>query len=449
MMASVTTRQNGHRWIQFFDQRGKRQTLRLKRATAKGAAEICRRVELLLAARLSGTSLDRETAEWLAAREIKFRKRLAKLGLIDKPEEIAADEPQEDVTLGIWLGRYLAKRTDVSPNTRRIWTQTATRLEQFFGKDRLLASLTRGDANDWRLSLLAEELADASVRKHCGFAKHFLAQAVDHEIIATNPFGKLVSAPVGNEDRQYFVTRQETQKLLDACPDAEWRLIVALSRFGGLRCPSEHFALTWDDVNWAEDRLHVTSPKTKRHEGHKSRTVPIFPELKKYLDEAWAAVEDGAVYVINRHRMNAGNLRTQLARIVRRAGLTPWPRITHNLRSSRQTELEESFPSHVVCRWIGNSPAVARKHYLQVTDEHFQKAVLSDPKQKAQQHESEVGRREPHRANSDPRADDDQCVKHHSMRTNADGCSLVHKSLTEVHGNRTHLPRGSRTAQRF
>jgi hypothetical protein len=30
---------------------------------------------------------------------------------------------------------------------------------------------------------------------------------------------------------------------------------------------------------------------------------------------------------------------------------------------------------HVVCAWIGNSAAVAAKHYLQVTDEHFEQAA--------------------------------------------------------------------------
>jgi hypothetical protein len=30
---------------------------------------------------------------------------------------------------------------------------------------------------------------------------------------------------------------------------------------------------------------------------------------------------------------------------------------------------------HVVCEWIGNSPDVARRHYLQVTEEHFKKAT--------------------------------------------------------------------------
>ena len=30
---------------------------------------------------------------------------------------------------------------------------------------------------------------------------------------------------------------------------------------------------------------------------------------------------------------------------------------------------------HVVCQWIGNSQPIAAKHYLQVTDEHFSRAV--------------------------------------------------------------------------
>jgi hypothetical protein len=40
--------------------------------------------------------------------------------------------------------------------------------------------------------------------------------------------------------------------------------------------------------------------------------------------------------------------------------------------------LAETFPIHVVCQWIGNSQAVAKKHYLQTTDEHYLKATEGD-----------------------------------------------------------------------
>ena len=68
------------------------------------------------------------------------------------------------------------------------------------------------------------------------------------------------------------------------------------------------------------------------------------------------------------------NLRTQLERIIRRAGLKPWPKPFQNCRSTRETELAETYPIHVVCAWIGNTVAVAAKHYLQVTDADFEKA---------------------------------------------------------------------------
>ena len=39
----------------------------------------------------------------------------------------------------------------------------------------------------------------------------------------------------------------------------------ALSRYGGLRCPSEHLALKWSDVDWDKSRIRVPSPKTEHH----------------------------------------------------------------------------------------------------------------------------------------------------------------------------------------
>ena len=64
-----------------------------------------------------------------------------------------------------------------------------------------------------------------------------------------------------------------------------------------------------------------------------------------------------------------------MAKIIRRAGLKPWPKLFQNLRSTRETELADQFPIQVVCDWIGNTEAIASKHYLQVTEDHFARAV--------------------------------------------------------------------------
>ena len=122
--------------------------------------------------------------------------------------------------------------------------------------------------------------------------------------------------------------------------------------------------------------------------------IPLFPELKEHVEAAFHAAADGTEFRVNRYRDANQNLRTQLDRIIRRAGLEPWPKLFQNLRSTRQTELEEIFPSHVVCNWIGNTQAVAAKHYLQTTDEHFEKAVQNPVQlvQKAVQHPAAANR---------------------------------------------------------
>jgi integrase len=146
---------------------------------------------------------------------------------------------------------------------------------------------------------------------------------------------------------------------------------VALSRYGGLRCPSEHLTLTWADVDWERKRIHVDSSKTG------PRWVPLFLELRPHLEVAYEQAPEGCFYVIASKRLdyNTKNLRTRFTKIVRRDGLTPWPKLFHNLRASRETELAAEYPLHVVCTWIGNSPAIAAKHYLQTTEADYERAA--------------------------------------------------------------------------
>ena len=59
---------------------------------------------------------------------------------------------------------------------------------------------------------------------------------------------------------------------------------------------------------------------------------------------------------------NDKNLGTTFKNIIARAGVDVWPKPFQNLRSSRQTELEQDYPTYVVCKWLVNTPMVANKH---------------------------------------------------------------------------------------
>lgn len=119
-------------------------------------------------------------------------------------------------------------------------------------------------------------LADATTSKRVKTARQILRQAVDWGMIEKNPFDKVKAGGQTNKARQFFITEADAQKVLAACPSLQWRLLFALSRYGGLRCPSEHLALQWGDIDWAKERFLVRKNKTE------SRWVPLFPELFPY-----------------------------------------------------------------------------------------------------------------------------------------------------------------------
>ena len=244
-----------------------------------------------------------------------------------------------------------------------------------------------GHADDFKQWLIGRKLASSTISKRLQVAHSFFQAMRRRKLISENPFDGVKATATGIQDRQRFVTRAEIARVLDACPTHHWRTIVALSRFGGLRCPSEVLSLRWHDVDWETGRIVVTSPKTEHFVGKASRVIPMFPELRPILTEAFELAPDGAEYVVDpKFRkaamgpagwMNA-NLRTTFEKIVRRAGLTSWPRLFHNLRASRETELVEAYPVQVVTSWLGNTPAVAMRHYLMTTDSHFAAAIRGD-----------------------------------------------------------------------
>ena len=287
------------------------------------------------------------------------------------------EKRQEDATtLGGFIDTYLASRTDIKPRTRINFGQVRRDLVAHFGESKMLRDVTPGDTDEWRRWLLTK-LGDNTARRHCGRAKQLFRAALRKRLIAENPFADMKGCAVqANKTREFFISRDVAEKVLTECPDLEWRLIFALARFGGLRTPSETVLLRWGDIDWDRDRMTVTSPKTEHHEGKGTRIVPLFPELRPYLDEAYFREADSRnEFVIARRHDGNVNWRTQLERIIHKAGLTPWPKLFQNLRSTRETELAETFPLHVVTAWMGNSQLVATKHYLQVTDEHFAKAT--------------------------------------------------------------------------
>jgi integrase len=370
-VASISTDKNGSKRIHFVGTDGKRRAFRIGKVDHDYAEKFRYRVEDLLAAAITNAVPREDTARWAAGLHTKIQDKLAAAGLIEIEEE---DSQKGTLELGSFMDAWIASRTDVKEASRTVYRRARKHLVGYFGEGCQLSAITEGHADEWRAHLKIS-LEENTTRKMTSVAKQVFNRAVRKRLLDTNPFSELPTAVRANDTRDHIVTHAEITALIEAAPDAEWRLIFALARYGGLRTPSETLLLKWSDIDWQKLRMTVTSPKTEHHEYGGFRVTPVFPELLPYLEDCFDKAEAGAVHVIERHRLPSGNLGPQTHRIMKRAGITAWPKLFMNMRSSRQTELEDKFPTHVVCKWLGNKPAVAHKHYLKVTEEHFADAT--------------------------------------------------------------------------
>lgn len=127
---------------------------------------------------------------------------------------------------------------------------------------------------------------------------------------------------------------------------------------------------------WDKRRLVIHASKTQRYRKKGIRIIPIFPRVEPHLRAVYDAAKVGDIYVITNYRdVIRANLRTNVIRLIKQAGVTPWGKPFQNLRASCQTDLAKLYPAHIVCAWMGNSERIAGDHYLQVTDADFEKAV--------------------------------------------------------------------------
>lgn len=345
--------------IQFVTPDG-RKTVRLGVVSERTAERVKAHIEDIADAKRFALQLDTATTAWLAEIDDEFHSRLAAVGLV---------QARRRATLKDFLTAYIAGREDVSILTRRNMDMESGWLLKHFG-DRPLIDITPEAALEFRDALsrpgftrpYAPVFAKATIGRAIKRARQFFKAAMKQNLVDENPFADVPAPSQVNQVRTQFIDRPTIARVMSATRNPRWHALIALSRFGGLRCPSESVALQWKDIDFKRGRFIVREAKTGQ------RTVPLFSEVK----DALSKLERAGEWVIGG---TPNGFHNRLLRLVERAGLEPWPRLWHNLRASRETELAAEFGISVAARWIGNSELIAHNHYLSVREEDYRKAV--------------------------------------------------------------------------
>ena len=379
-MASLSFDKKREGWRLLFNdsrENGHKSSIWLGKLEESTAREIKQHVEHLLFTATNRRPPCLATSEWLESIDQKLRSKLAKKGFCESLQQ----QVSRRITLAKWIEEYITDRSDKKPSTINTYEQAKESLLAFFGRKKLLRDLTRRDAAKWRdwmkkfgnrRNKNTTKLSEDTVRRRTGIAKQFINEAIRIGLLAENPFSDIPSNMRGNKERQQFINSSVIEQCMEHCPSIEWRTILALARYAGIRIPSELVSLEWANIDLPGGKMLIKSPKTEDHPNGESRWCPIFPELRPYLEEAsWDAAREGEQFVVPSCRSKSKNLRQGFLRILNKAGISPWPKIFHNLRASRETELLRKFPLKDVCSWIGNSERVALKSYAMPTDESF------------------------------------------------------------------------------
>ena len=152
--------------------------------------------------------------------------------------------------------------------------------------------------------------------------------------------------------------------------DSRWRCLLGFSGLCGLRTRSEIAALHWEHIHWDENTVSV--PKCKTAE----RTVPIFGDFRSLLDaHHQICIAPDPMVVLSGPIFPNCPSQTQLTNRLNRTASKSKMQQWMNLQSSAETWLvRQGFDLTTVTGWLGNSPSIAQKHYLQVTPDDIAKA---------------------------------------------------------------------------
>lgn len=231
-------------------------------------------------------------------------------------------------------------------------------------------------------SMRKRKLSPSTIDKRIKTARQIFNAMIREKQITDNPFIVTKVTPTIDQSRNVYIGRDTVVKIIETIPDPEWKLIVGLSRFCGLRAPSEILSLTWDCILWDKKRIVVKSPKTEHYEGKDSRVIPMFEGILPLLEAVYDQAEPGgSPFVIARRRgmfdkLKDGrntNLGTLFKKYILRAGEIPWSKPFHAMRASLETDLlnDGRVKPHTIARWVGHGIQIALKHYARIKDEDF------------------------------------------------------------------------------
>jgi hypothetical protein len=275
---------------------------------------------------------------------------------------------QFNMTLKELFKRHEKTKERKKPKTVLHYRRWYGRLSRFFGEQAKVSSVTKETAGDFA-DFCEDALAPCTVYRGLGTCRELFSFAASLGVISDNSFIGIHRGQRTNKERQYYVERSVINEVLSGCTDDYERLIIVLARYGGLRIPSEIRKLRYCDFTDTLIKIHKDT-KTG------ARDVPLFREVKEIFNRLSGVPGD---MIFSGNLVKDWGSWQMLANTIERIGLTRWPKLFVNLRSSCITDLVRmGYSEKTLDAIFGNSTEVRKAYYIQLQQEKEYKKVLAD-----------------------------------------------------------------------
>jgi len=172
------------------------------------------------------------------------------------------------------------------------------------------------------------------------------------------------------------VPYEDYQRLFDACPDDQWRAILTIAYYAGLR-RGEILHLEWSDVDFDSGLLHVANKEGHFTKTRKYRQVPMAPQVVESLKKLEMGRFKSKYLMTFKHH----HFDHIYHRICRAAGLVDDNNYNiyklHDFRVTCATNMQrQGVPVKVCQRILGHADmATTAKYYLGADEQDLRDAI--------------------------------------------------------------------------
>jgi len=237
--------------------------------------------------------------------------------------------PAERTITG-WLNEWLElKKTGIKPATLSRYKASVKALLAYLGKDEALMpldSLTIGKLRMFRDKLKAEGRTAKTTNHYLKDLSSALAAAVKEGHLQRSPGENLELLPEEDSMDREPLTFADIAKLLEAAPSDDWRGVILLGAFGGLRL-GDAAGITRACIDLEDRVIRFKPQKTQRKKEGKKAPVqlPMHTELIRYFEniELPGDLESPVFPTLARVSISGNNgLSSRFVRIMETAGVS-------------------------------------------------------------------------------------------------------------------------------